>query len=156
MELCLHDPAETEAFGAALWRALPEKCLVFLYGELGTGKTTLLRGLLRAAGHKQAVRSPTYSLVEEYELNGRRIFHFDLYRLQDSAELEWMGMADYLAQPALCCIEWPQMGSGYLPEADLEIHMAHQNDSRMIKIRALAPRLKNTLKLSWKNRDILL
>jgi len=156
LQLILNDAEDTEAFGAALWRALPAKCLLFLYGDLGSGRTTLVRGLLRAAGYRNAVKSPTYSLVEEYDLGDRQVFHFDLYRLKDPQELEWLGMSDYLRQPALCCIEWPQMGSGYLPAADIEIHIHHQSDQRLIEIKALAQNLKNNLKLNWKNKDILL
>ncbi len=157
MQTILNDAEETEAFGAALWRVLPQKCLVFLYGDLGAGKTTLIRGLLRAAGYLNAVKSPTYSLVEEYDLAaGRRVFHFDLYRLKDPDELEWMGMEDYLRQSALCFIEWPQMGKGVLPNADIEIHMSHQPNSRAIEIKVLDSELKNALKLNWKNKDILL
>lgn len=156
MQLILNGAEETEAFGAALWRALPQKCLVFLYGDLGAGKTTLVRGLLRAAGYRNAVKSPTYSLVEEYDLAGRRLFHFDLYRLKDPEELEWMGMEDYLRQTALCFVEWPQMGKGFLPDADLEIRLDHLGDSRAIEINALRAGAKNSLKLNWKNKDILL
>jgi len=156
MNIELQDEAETEAFGAALWRVLPEKCLIFLRGDLGAGKTTLVRGLLRAAGHQGAVKSPTYSLVEEYELDGRRIFHFDLYRLKDPEELEWMGMGDYLAQTALCCLEWPEMGDGLLPSADLELHLRLHGDGRSIEINVLADCLKNNLNLNWKNKDLLL
>ena len=156
MQLILKDAEETEAFGAALWHLLPDKCLVFLYGDLGAGKTTLIRGLLRAAGYRHAVKSPTYSLVEEYEPAGRRLFHFDLYRLKDPEELEWLGMADYLRQTALCFIEWPQMGTGFLPEADIEIRLDHQDNSRVIEIKVLQSKLKNCLNLNWKNKDILL
>ena len=112
LSFLLTEASETEAFGAALWAALPEKALVFLHGELGAGKTTLIRGLLRAAGYQQTVKSPTYSLVEEYQINNRYIYHFDLYRLKDAEELAWIGMDDYLQQNALCLIEWPEMGFG--------------------------------------------
>jgi tRNA threonylcarbamoyladenosine biosynthesis protein TsaE len=156
LQITLHDTAETEAMGAALWQALPQKALLFLYGDLGAGKTTLIRGMLRAAGYKNAVKSPTYSLVEEYDLSNRQVFHFDLYRLKSAEELEWIGMDDYLNQPALCCIEWPQMGAGYLPEADIEIHLSHQVDGRLIEINILSDFLKKNLKLNWKNKDILL
>lgn len=157
MQLILNNAEETEAFGAALWGVLPEKCLVFLFGDLGAGKTTLIRGLLRAAGYLNAVKSPTYSLVEEYDLAaGRRLFHFDLYRLKDPEELDWMGMEDYLRQRALSFIEWPEMGKGVLPEADIEIRLAHLPDCRAIEINVLDSALKNTLKLNWKNKDILL
>ena len=155
MQLLLNNTEETEAFGAMLWRALPSKCLVFLDGELGAGKTTLMRGLLRAAGFQQVVRSPTYSLVEEYELAGRRLFHFDLYRLKDPEELEWLGMNDYLQQTALCFIEWPQMGAGFLPAADLEIRLHYQADARLLEIKVLAEKLKKSLQLDWKNKEIV-
>lgn len=156
MRFILTDSEDTEAFGAALWHVLPEKCLVFLFGELGAGKTTLIRGLLREAGYKHTVKSPTYSLVEEYDLPKRKLFHFDLYRLQDPDELEYIGMDDYLRQTALCCIEWPEMGHGYLPDADLEIRMSHLDGGRSITINILQPTLKKSLHLGWKNKDILL
>lgn len=157
MRLHLADATETAALGAALWQCLPAHCLLFLYGDLGAGKTTLLRGLLRAGGCREAVKSPTYSLVEEYLLpGGRAVYHFDLYRLKDPAELEWLGMADYLAQPALCCIEWPQMGAGWLPAADVEIHLGHLPAGRAAEIAAREPSLKNSLQLIWKNNHILL
>jgi tRNA threonylcarbamoyladenosine biosynthesis protein TsaE len=156
LQIFLKDSAETEWLGALLWQVLPEKCLVFLSGDLGAGKTTLIRGLLRAAGHSGVVRSPTYSLVEEYRLAERNVFHFDLYRLKDPEELEWMGMSDYLNQSSLCCIEWPQMGDGFLPKADVTIDIAVQADARLIEINILAPEVKNKLQDLWKNKDILI
>lgn len=156
MILELQNSDETEALGAELWRVLPEHCLVFLYGDLGAGKTTLMRGLLRAAGHDGAVKSPTYSLVEEYGLGRRAVFHFDLYRLKDPEELEWVGMQDYLAQTALCCIEWPQMGEGHLPAPDLEIYLSHDGAGRKIQIKTIGETLKNKLAIHWKNKDLLL
>ncbi|WP_446811943.1 tRNA (adenosine(37)-N6)-threonylcarbamoyltransferase complex ATPase subunit type 1 TsaE [Methylomonas sp. 2BW1-5-20] len=156
MNITLETPEDTEALGAALWQALPEKCLLFLYGELGAGKTTLVRGLLRAAGHQGAVKSPTYTLVEEYEIDGRRLFHFDLYRLKDPEELEWMGMDDYLNQDALCCIEWPQMGEGFLPAADLEVRLNYFQQQRSAEINMLAKNAGLGIKLNWKNKDLLL
>jgi tRNA threonylcarbamoyladenosine biosynthesis protein TsaE len=112
--------------------------------------------LLRAAGYSGAVRSPTYSLVEEYQLGEQYVFHFDLYRLKDPEELEWMGMDGYLSQSALCCIEWPQMGDGFLPKADVIIDMAVQADARVIEINILAVDVKNKLQELWKNKDILI
>ena len=156
LQIFLKDSAETEWLGVLLWQVLPEKCLVFLSGDLGAGKTTLIRGLLRAAGHSGVVRSPTYSLVEEYRLAERNVFHFDLYRLKDPEELEWMGMSDYLNQSSLCCIEWPQMGDGFLPKADVTIDIAVQADARLIEINILAPEVKNKLQDLWKNKDILI
>lgn len=152
----LSDSEETEMLGAVLWRALPRKCLIFLYGDLGAGKTTLMRGLLRAGGYQGSVKSPTYSLVEEYSLTSGTVFHFDLYRLKDPEELEWFGMNDYLKQTALCCIEWPQMGEGHLPAADLVLKLDHLRQGRSIEINALADSLKNNLSIPWKNKDLLL
>ncbi|TPQ26408.1 tRNA (adenosine(37)-N6)-threonylcarbamoyltransferase complex ATPase subunit type 1 TsaE [Methylomonas sp. EFPC3] len=156
MNIDLESSEDTEALGAALWQALPEKCLVYLRGELGAGKTTLMRGLLRAAGHRGAVKSPTYTLVEEYEIDGRRLFHFDLYRLKDPEELEWMGIDDYLQQDALCCIEWPEMGQGVLPPADIEIGLQYARQQRVAQINVLAQNRAGTIKLNWKNKDLLL
>lgn len=156
MNITLENSEDTEALGAALWQALPAKCLLFLYGELGAGKTTLVRGLLHAAGHDGAVKSPTYTLVEEYEVNGRRLFHFDLYRLKDPEELEWMGMDDYLNQDALCCIEWPQMGAGFLPMADLEVRLNYFQQQRTAEINVLAKNRLSDIKLNWKNNNLLL
>ena len=156
MNITLETSEDTEALGAALWQALPAKCLLFLYGDLGAGKTTLVRGLLRAAGHQGAVKSPTYTLVEEYEVNGRRLFHFDLYRLKDPEELEWMGMEDYLNQEALCCIEWPQMGEGFLPMADVEVRLNYFQQQRAAEINMLAKYWQDGIKLNWKNKDLLL
>lgn len=156
MKFELLNSEETGQFGAALLKALPQKCLLFLYGDLGAGKTTLVRGLLQAAGHAGTVKSPTYSLVEEYPLADRSVFHFDLYRLKDPEELEWIGIQDFLQQTALCCIEWPQMGEGYLPRADVEVHLHHQAHGRAIEINVLANSLKNSLVINWKNKDLLL
>ncbi|MCQ8129272.1 tRNA (adenosine(37)-N6)-threonylcarbamoyltransferase complex ATPase subunit type 1 TsaE [Methylomonas rivi] len=156
MKIELSDSGETELLGAALGKVLPPKCLLYLYGDLGAGKTTLVRGLLRAMGHKGAVKSPTYSLVEEYRFGDRSVFHFDLYRLKDPEELEWLGIDDYLRQQALVCVEWPQMGAGHLPPADLEIALDYQNTGRSIEINILAESLKDSLIIDWKNKDLLL
>ena len=119
--LTLEDEAATVALGTALGRAAAQGGIVYLEGDLGAGKTTLCRGVLRAFGHHGAVKSPTYTLVEEYELSGRRIFHFDLYRLGDPEELEYVGIRDYFTPGNLCLIEWPKRGKGFLPAADLDV-----------------------------------
>ncbi len=113
MILRLTTEQEMAELGAQLWAVLPEKYLVFLRGDLGAGKTTLTRGFLRAGGYQGTVKSPTYTLVEEYSLVERKVYHFDLYRLRDPEELEWMGMSEYLADQAICFIEWPEQGGGY-------------------------------------------
>jgi tRNA threonylcarbamoyladenosine biosynthesis protein TsaE len=118
MQKYLDRTEETEQFGAELFKSAPSKCLIFLQGDLGAGKTTLVRGFLRAAGFTGAVKSPTYTLVEEYMIGGRKIFHFDLYRVVDPEELEWIGIRDYFDQDSICFIEWPDRGKGFLPEPD--------------------------------------
>ncbi|MGR9072714.1 MAG: tRNA (adenosine(37)-N6)-threonylcarbamoyltransferase complex ATPase subunit type 1 TsaE [Gammaproteobacteria bacterium] len=119
--MLLKTAEETEEYGAKLFRRLGQKALVFLKGDLGAGKTTLVRGYLRAAGHQGAVKSPTFTLVEEYSVKGRKVLHFDLYRISDPEELDWIGMDDYLFEDAVCFIEWPEMGEGRLPEPDVVI-----------------------------------
>lgn len=130
----LIDSDATEKFGTELWKKLPKKALVFLHGDLGAGKTTLVRGLLRAAGVTGAIKSPTYAVIEEYSVSERKIFHFDLYRLADAEELEWIGIDDYLNQNALCLIEWSCKGKGVLPKADVNITLTTQNNGRIIEI----------------------
>lgn len=119
----LTDPGATEALGAALARAAPTTGLLLLHGTLGMGKTTLVRGFLHALGHDGPVKSPTYTLVEPYDLADRRVLHFDLYRLGDPEELEFLGVREDLDGGALCLIEWPENGAGWLPGADLEVFL---------------------------------
>lgn len=139
LEYLLPDPDATEAFGARLAACASAGLLVYLHGELGSGKTTLVRGLLHALGHRGAVKSPTYTLVEPYEPGGRRVYHFDLYRLADPQELEYLGIRDYLTADALCLIEWPECGSGVLPAADLLVHLAYHPDGRRVRVEAVGP-----------------
>ena len=126
----LQDTETTEQFGADLHRLLPASAIVFLRGDLGAGKTTLVRGYLRAAGYVGAVKSPTYNLVEDYTVAGQKIYHFDLYRLNDPEELEYIGISDYFAQDGLCFIEWPDKGEGFLPRPDCEISLTVQGTGR--------------------------
>jgi tRNA threonylcarbamoyladenosine biosynthesis protein TsaE len=132
MQKYLNSTEETEAYGAELFKSVPSKCLIFLQGDLGAGKTTIVRGFLRAAGYNGAVKSPTYTLVEEYTLSCRKIFHFDLYRLVDPQELEWIGIRDYLDQESICFIEWPNKGKGFLPEPDRSITLTTQGFGRLL------------------------
>ncbi|MFO1371322.1 MAG: tRNA (adenosine(37)-N6)-threonylcarbamoyltransferase complex ATPase subunit type 1 TsaE [Candidatus Competibacteraceae bacterium] len=132
----LDSAAATEALGARLAEALTPGCILYLRGELGAGKTTLVRGLLRALGHHGAVKSPTYTLVEPYQLANWRLFHWDLYRLADPEELEFLGLRDQLDGQAILLIEWPERGSGELPEADLEVHLSYAGEGRHCRLDA--------------------
>lgn len=128
----LTDEAATVAFGQTLAKACNGHGLLTLSGNLGTGKTTLSRGLIQSYGHKGAVKSPTYTLVEPYEIGLLRIYHFDLYRMEDPEELEFIGLRDYLAEDALVIIEWPEKAAGVLPVPDVEFTLGIENKGRVI------------------------
>lgn len=134
MKTYLDNTEQTEQFGAKLWEQLPNKCVIFLHGDLGAGKTTLVRGFLRAGGYTGAVKSPTYTLVEEYAISGRKIFHFDLYRVADPEELDLIGIRDYFDQDSICFIEWPDMGQGFLPEPDRIINLKPEGFGRALEM----------------------
>lgn len=135
MKQLLVDADATEALGAQLAQAVTPG-IIYLNGDLGAGKTTLARGLLRALGHSGKVRSPTYTLVEPYTLAACQVYHLDLYRLADAEELEWLGLRDMLADNALLLVEWPARGSGYLPPADLSIDLEISGNGRAASLQA--------------------
>ena len=121
-----------EAFGAALAEYANSQDIVFLSGDLGAGKTTLVRGFLRALGHSGNVKSPTYTLVENYCLKNKEIYHFDLYRLNDPEELEAMGIRDYFNENAICFFEWPEKASEILPEPSISINIVQNGNGRKL------------------------
>ncbi|MES2821370.1 MAG: tRNA (adenosine(37)-N6)-threonylcarbamoyltransferase complex ATPase subunit type 1 TsaE [Pseudomonadota bacterium] len=120
--------------GARIAQTSEGRGIIFLLGDLGAGKTTLSRGIIRGLGHVGAVKSPTFTLVEPYELGERRAFHFDLYRLADPEELEFLGIRDYFEGDALCLIEWPQRGAGFLPKPDLTITITPLTGGRALRL----------------------
>jgi tRNA threonylcarbamoyladenosine biosynthesis protein TsaE len=139
LRLELADAAAQEACGARLAAACPAKALIFLRGDLGAGKTTLVRGLLRARGERGPVRSPTYTLIEPYETVDGRVYHLDLYRLAAGEELEFLGLRDMLDEAAVMLVEWPERGGDWLPQPDLTITIEHLAEGRALTFQAATP-----------------
>lgn len=131
------DESAMLALAGRLAASINGRLVIFLHGDLGAGKTTFSRGLIQALGHHGAVKSPTYTLVEPYPQLTPPVYHFDLYRLADPEELEYIGIHDYFEQTALFLIEWPEKGSGWLPPADLDIRLEQDRpQQRRISINA--------------------
>ncbi len=144
--------AAMEALGGQLGQLMatsPSAFTLFLQGTLGAGKTTLSRGILRALGHRGAVKSPTYTLVETYSLGNRTLHHFDLYRLGDPEELEYLGIRDYLAGDNLCLIEWPERGEGLLPPPDWRLVIEPLPEARRVHLHAETPAGEALLRALW-------
>ncbi len=142
LRLDLADAGATEAFGERLATAL---CMsgtsglnVYLEGDLGAGKTTLVRGFLRRLGHTGRVPSPTYTLVEPYALAGWRVAHIDLYRIRDPRELDDLGLRDALGPAIVTLVEWPDHGAGHLPPADMHIGLQVSDSGRRLCCQALS------------------
>ena len=121
------------AYGAALARSLSPPALVTLEGELGAGKTTLARGILRGLGFEGSVKSPTYPIVELYEFASLRVYHFDFYRIGDARELDFIGLDELLQERAIALIEWPGRAQGRLPRADVEVRIRRQDAGRIVE-----------------------
>ncbi len=154
LELELADLSATQVFANDLAKTFQSKvhqsgCIIYLHGDLGTGKTTLVRGMLAALGHTGATKSPTYTLVESYDINGMKLEHFDLYRVLDASELEFIGIRDYIDEQAVCIFEWAEKGADHIPAADLEIFLTFNNangaDARKLVLLANSPQGKVVL-----------
>lgn len=135
-EFFLPDAASTETLAEALARSMPERAVIHLHGQLGAGKSTLARAMLRALGVAGPIKSPTYSLVERYRLDQGEAVHLDLYRIAEAAELEFLGLDDLSTAARLWLVEWPEKGRSALPEADLQIHLVVDGDGRRAVLQA--------------------
>lgn len=130
------DEAATLALGARLAAALRPGMAVWLSGDLGAGKTTLTRGLLRALGHAGRVKSPTYTLVEIYPFSSFNLYHFDLYRFVDPVEWEEAGFREYFNPESICLVEWPEKAGALLPRPDLQVRLDIEDDGRIARLHA--------------------
>lgn len=142
LERCLETEAQTEALGAEIARVVQQTGgggYIELAGELGAGKTCLTRGLLLALGHSGRVKSPTYTVIECYELKPP-VLHMDLYRLADPMELEQLGLDEYPASEYLWMVEWPERGEGWLPAPDVRLQLSYAGSARHAEIQACTAR----------------
>lgn len=134
LKLHLADEQAQLDLAASIARQCTPGMVIFLRGDLGTGKTTFVRGFLHALGYQGVVKSPTYTLVEPYVIDHKSIFHFDLYRLADPDELEYAGGRDYFNPQSICLLEWPEKAEAYLPKPDLVIALSYAESGRDISI----------------------
>ena len=137
-EWCAIDEPALVEVAAALASLVGNGGVILLQGELGAGKTTFARALLGKLGVGERIKSPTYSLIETYQLVTMQVHHLDLYRIADAEELEWLGLPDLVAGPSLMMIEWPERGEGALPPADLRIQLAHVGERRNLRMTAVS------------------
>lgn len=148
MTVRIRDAADEQAMvalGTELAGIMAKGAVVYLQGDLGAGKTTLSRGIIRAFGHTGAVKSPTYTLVEPYDLPPLTVYHFDLYRLADPEELEYLGIREYFEPGNLCLVEWPERGAGVIPDPDVKLIINHHGEGRKITIEACSRHGENLL-----------
>jgi tRNA threonylcarbamoyladenosine biosynthesis protein TsaE len=130
--ICSSD--EMEALGATLVDKLTTPAIIYLHGDLGAGKTTLVRGALRGLGYEGLVKSPTFTLVESYSFDSIEVYHLDLYRISDPEELEFIGIREFSSGSNICFIEWPNLGKPLIPKATMEISIEYIPQGRQISI----------------------
>lgn len=145
LEVLLPDESATVALARRLAPSLVGGGVLYLRGELGAGKTTFARALLRALGVGERVKSPTYSLLERYSVHGRDAFHLDLYRIAGAGELEWLGLEELDARDAIVLVEWPERGEGALPSPDLEVLLEHAGVGRRASLAPASTRARGWL-----------
>lgn len=138
-DLKLDDAAATAALGATLAQGIGPGRVLHLRGELGSGKTTLVRGLLRSLGVQGPVKSPTYTWVEPYTISRLDLYHFDFYRFTDSSAWLSSGLREYFRPDAACIVEWPERAQGLLPVPDIEIELSHEENTRRARMQAHSP-----------------
>ena len=146
MIITLKNETETTKIGSKLASCLKGGEVIYLKGELGTGKTTLVRGVLNRLGHAGNVKSPTYTIVEPYLIDSHVIYHFDLYRLDDPEELESLGIRDYCDGQSICFFEWPEKGGNLLPNADINLELTYLENTRELEFTSKSDVGKTILK----------
>jgi tRNA threonylcarbamoyladenosine biosynthesis protein TsaE len=137
MIIPLKGETETTAIGAKVASYLKGGEVIYLKGELGTGKTTLVRGALNKLGFVGNVKSPTYTIVEPYSIDNHVVYHFDLYRLNDPEELESLGIRDYCDGQSICFFEWPEKGENLTPNADINLLLTYTKEGRNVELTAV-------------------
>lgn len=142
-KILLKDESDTNKAGAILShfllsqaQKLDRALCVFLLGDLGAGKTTITRSILKSLGYEGIVKSPTYTLVEPYNVRGLDVYHFDLYRLNDEEELEFIGVRDYFNKRAICLIEWPQKALNVLSKPDIILNLNYGDNVRYLSLQS--------------------
>lgn len=142
IQLSLADESKTQALGFALAKAIAPGLVIYLHGDLGAGKTALTRALLNGLGHTGRVKSPTYTLIEPYEINLNQkpvtVAHFDLYRMADPEEFLDAGFREYFNTSNICIVEWPEKGDMVLPPPDLHITLTVVDDGRNVELNSLS------------------
>ena len=139
MKKIIRSCEDMEAMGAALVKDLHVPAVIYLHGDLGAGKTTLVRGALHGLGHQGLVKSPTFTLVETYNFDSFDAYHFDLYRISDPEELDYIGIREFCSGSNICFIEWPNLGKPLIPKATMEVFIEYVDEGRQISIENHTP-----------------